>query len=371
MDIRRLENLHLADEILGLIETKYAHLAPLPSVKFTKDIFKVKPQLGGLYEETDIEIENTDTITAALRECSAGHRVLVLNMANAERPGGGFLSGAKAQEEDLFRCSNLSKTLTEDLYPMLGTDIIYSPKVHILRDVQYKEIQSLPEVGFVSIAAHQNPYINPYGMLPNSIYDITKCKIHMMFHLASIQKYECLVLGALGCGAFNNPPHQIAKMFCEICRIYAQRFKRIIFAVMSDAGNDNCQIFQQAFLDSFSDNVPVLDLEDDPDVLYRHINDERTRRSIQNRVWRHRGAGDGSRLKRLGKFLIYHWQQKTICEESPELETLKLAIDGDIDPDDIDSSVWESMTDAIVDDIAMSSDMAFDEWIDPDPQSNT
>jgi uncharacterized protein (TIGR02452 family) len=357
MDIQRLENLHLADEILNLMETKYTHLKPLSSVKFTKDIFKIKPRQETLCEETDIEIENTDTVTATLRECAAGYRVLVLNMANAEQPGGGFSRGAKAQEEDLFRCSNLSKTLTEDLYPMLGTDIIYSPKVHILRDAKYNNIEDPPEVGFVSIAAHQNPYVNPHGMLSNSIYDITKCKIHMMFHLGLIQKYDCLVLGALGCGAFNNPPHEIAKMFCEICSIYAQQFKRIIFAVMSNTGNDNCHIFQQAFLDTFntSDNTMRLDLEHDPNVLYNHIN-ERYERTSKTRYWNlGRESSDRSRLKSLGKYLIYQSWQKKLPQsqwadpytDDPELETLKLAMDGDIDPDDIDSSIWETLPDAI------------------------
>lgn len=364
MDIHRMENLHLANEILSLMDTKYAHLEPLSSVKFTKDIFKIKPHQDTLCEETEteIEIENTDTVTATLRECAAGYRVLVLNMANAEQPGGGFLRGAKAQEEDLFRCSNLSQTLTQDLYPMLSTDIIYSPKVHILRDAKYNNIEEPPEVGFVSIAAHQNPYVNPHGMLPNSIYDITKCKIHMMFHLALIQKYDCLVLGALGCGAFNNPPHEIAKMFCEICSIYAQQGnlpRRIIFAVMSNAGNDNCQIFQQAFIDTFNttDNAMRLDLERDPDVLYNHINDpvSKTRRWNLDRE-----SSDSSRLKSLGKYLIYQmWQKKLPHSQwvnpyadamlNPELETLKLAMDGDIDPDDIDSSVWETLPDAIDD----------------------
>lgn len=284
MDIYRIVNIHLADEILHLMETKYVDYVPGPSVKFNRDVFDISlaDKERPAYEETDIEIENIDTITAILREVDAGYKVLALNMANAYRPGGGFLSGAKAQEEDLFRCTNLSKALTDDLYPMHESEIIYSPKVHILRDSDYIDQENPITVGFCSIAAHRDPCVNAYGMLSNHVYTVTKCKIHMMFHIAQIQKYDCLILGALGCGAFNNPPYEIAKIFCEICSLYAQKFKKILFAVKSDHGNVNCEIFQQAFLETFkteTGDVIEMDLESNLDVLYDIANffDEQSR----------------------------------------------------------------------------------------------
>ena len=67
----------------------------------------------------------------------------MLNFASARNPGGGFLRGAKAQEEDLCRCSGLYETLLEcptyysvnrHQKSMMYTDhIIYSPKVVFFR----------------------------------------------------------------------------------------------------------------------------------------------------------------------------------------------------------------------------------------------
>ena len=76
----------------------------------------------------------------------------------------------------------------------------------------------------------------------------------MMFHLADIQKYDCLVLGALGCGAFNNPAQEIATIFCEISQLYTQKFKKIVYAIKCDALNSNCDVFKMAFLNEFKDN---------------------------------------------------------------------------------------------------------------------
>jgi uncharacterized protein (TIGR02452 family) len=251
MDIKRIENMHRAKDVIEIQQRK-SHPAPSVSIKFDTEIFDINVCEDPIYDDTDIEIENIDTITAALREIKAGRRVLILNMANAYKPGGGFATGAKAQEEDLFRSMDLYTTLTPDLYPMQYNQIIYTPKAHIIKDANYETLEQPVEVGVVSVAAFDNPHVDNYGMLSEYIHEMTSEKIRMIYHLGLVQKYDCLILGALGCGAFNNPPHEIAGMFCDITEDYVQRYEKIVFPIKCDEYNANCDIFQSAFLEVFS-----------------------------------------------------------------------------------------------------------------------
>ena len=60
----------------------------------------------------ELEFANISTLIAAKRLVAEGERPLVLNFANGVCPGGGFLSGSRAQEETLCRSSGLYLTLS-------------------------------------------------------------------------------------------------------------------------------------------------------------------------------------------------------------------------------------------------------------------
>ncbi|MGH9426209.1 MAG: TIGR02452 family protein, partial [Terriglobia bacterium] len=66
------------------------------------------------FTETRVQVTNETTLGASLRLVERGSRPLALNFANGIHPGGGFLGGARAQEEALCRSSALYQTLVDD-----------------------------------------------------------------------------------------------------------------------------------------------------------------------------------------------------------------------------------------------------------------
>ena len=97
---------------------------------------------GAGNHQTEFEVKNETTLSAAQRLLGSGHNPVALNFASATHPGGGFLSGARAQEEYLARSSGLYACLRNNpMYkfhmwnydPLYSNYAIYSPAVPVFR----------------------------------------------------------------------------------------------------------------------------------------------------------------------------------------------------------------------------------------------
>ena len=74
-------------------------------------------------------------------------------------------------------------------------------------------------------------------------------RIRNILEVAAAQDADILVLGAFGCGAFNNPPALVADVFRGflVSREYGRYFRKVLFAIPDRPGNQNFMVFQKAF----------------------------------------------------------------------------------------------------------------------------
>lgn len=220
-------------------------------------------------ENATIEVYSGSTFDVARRYCSLG-RVAVLNFANPENPGGGVQVGAMAQEECLCRSSNLyacisSPNVFDEYYGYhrgirshFYTDrLIYTKNVTVFKDDSLVP-QMLPEnewfeVDVITCAA---PYLakrkHTNGV---ALFELFKSRIKNIFEAARDNNVDYLILGALGCGAFKNPPLIVAEAFRRTIeeQKYFKDFKQIIFAIKPTS--EYCPNFS-TFLSKFDIYAP-------------------------------------------------------------------------------------------------------------------
>ena len=204
----------------------------------------------------EIQVLAEDSFTAAktLKNC------LVMNFANAHYPGGGFLNGANAQEENLCRESTLYKSLSSDkadtMYaynnrhknPCKYNAMILSPNVCVFRNVKDEFLADPFKVSVITI-----PALNKNGgarNIPQEVIDeVMKERLKSMFITAAHFGYKNLILGAWGCGAFGHDPRIVAKYFYEVLikENFATYFEKIVFAILDRGEKKNLIAFQEIF----------------------------------------------------------------------------------------------------------------------------
>ncbi|RUP51237.1 hypothetical protein BC936DRAFT_149280 [Jimgerdemannia flammicorona] len=122
------------------------------------------PASNNIYNHTSVSVIKEDCLLAALSMKKKGLRPVVLNMASATSPGGGYRKGDGAQEENIFRRSNYFLSLDDPInprcptYPMAEFGGIYTPDVTVFRDSEdsgYAFRQEPFTMDFIAVAAYR------------------------------------------------------------------------------------------------------------------------------------------------------------------------------------------------------------------------
>ena len=80
-------------------------------------------------------------------------------------------------------------------------------------------------------------------------YDQLKIRIQRILKLAINEKCNAIVLGAFGCGVFENDPDIVAEIFREVLidEEIGYYFDHVVFAITGSSYNENYQSFISAF----------------------------------------------------------------------------------------------------------------------------
>lgn len=203
------------------------------------------------YEQMEISVQNNDCVLAGQQLKEEGYNPAVLNMASSRNPGGGVIRGAGAQEENLFRRSNLFKSMyqfadyasmysipkSEYQYPLdFHFGGIYTPDAYFFRGLEkdgYPLLDDPTSLSVISVAAIN---ITSHELSVQDYLATTKDKIRTILRIGIDHGHDALVLSAFGCGAFGNDPYVMASLFLEILHEpeFGNAFRKIVFAIIDD-----------------------------------------------------------------------------------------------------------------------------------------
>jgi uncharacterized protein (TIGR02452 family) len=230
---------------------------------FRTEDFPATFELTKITDNTKFEVTDETTLEAAKRVCKKDENAnpFVLNFASAKNPGGGFLGGAQAQEESLARSSSLYACLTTNFemyqFNRNGTSclysdwMIYSPQVPVFRNDDGSLTEKPYLVSFITSPAVNAGVVKQKEL--NNIHlieTVNRERARKFLWIANQNQHKTLILGAWGCGVFQNEPSMIAKIFDELLKSeFANCFECVIMAIYDSTST---QRIYHAFVEQFA-----------------------------------------------------------------------------------------------------------------------
>ena len=208
------------------------------SVHYAADHVHPSPARGS--HTTTYEVTNETTLSAHQRHLAKRYKAVSLNFAAATNPGGGFLTGARAQEEYLCRSSALYLAIKDspmyayhrrEGHKRYSDAMIYSPDVPVFREDEHRLLPKPYLASFITSAAPLTKHLHPEEL--TLVADILRKRIWKILTVAQAHGHDSLVLGAWGCGAFGNDGNQVAALFkWALEEDFKGAFKEVTFAIV-------------------------------------------------------------------------------------------------------------------------------------------
>lgn len=203
---------------------------------------------------------------AELRRLGPG-TICVLNFANGEsnHVGGGYKTGALAQEEDLCRrmpnlYTSLFQAQRHGLYPFgpstyrgpshpgLYSDVLFTPDVAIARWGEAEDFQLLPPGSEVmaSVVSAAAPNVAFGGEVVVQELLVDAIRNIFLAPKAKQPSLSVLILGAWGCGAFGGDPKLVSELFAGVLAHegLGALYDEVHFAIPQGWGDKNAVTFR-------------------------------------------------------------------------------------------------------------------------------
>lgn len=235
-----------------------------------KNLARWRKQAATPEPESEVRVFSGDWGDVTLRlTMEYGACFAVLNMANAFVPGGGYVEGMVAQEENMYRRSDCHFRIEPSEYDekvdqyrpemtqllsavggrvYLDTDrprvCLRGPEDRNRGDLGYAWLPSDRVFPFFELRA------SAQDLRAGAAFDATEARNRIAGQLDTLCDADVryAVLGAFGCGAFQNPAAEVARLYREEIHKRRDGFALIAFAIFSAGyGPDNHAPFAAKF----------------------------------------------------------------------------------------------------------------------------
>ncbi len=215
--------------------------------------------------EIELSTRRTTEATLKLHKESPNLRIAVLNFANAYHPGGGVREGSPAQEESICRVTDLYRFLSntdpelqkfykyhkEKASDLASERLIFSKDVTVLKNdgdaPLVLDVNDRFNIDVITMAAPDlsNPAIRDF-MDDGRLFSCHLVRAQHLLSVAAHNEVDILVLGAFGCGVFQNNPKVVVSAWKTALKIFPKVFQKIEFAIYCGNAleNDNYLAFK-------------------------------------------------------------------------------------------------------------------------------